>query len=217
MKIKAPLHSMDARGRFGLGLVFSTWRGMATGRAFVVPKNPRSLRQSAIRGFMTSASRAWNDLTEKGRKGFESYAKEMGRKNVFGQALDASGFNEFCALYCLAKDIGETPVETAPLAPAPLAVSGGKIVASDTPGEIDATWTAGQDGYVDLWVTGPLPAGRQPRETDYRHHSYTADVTATKTIAGLSEGAKYGVKARQVAKSGQVGPWMVAIVNTAAA
>jgi len=208
MRVRAPLHSIDVRGRFGVGPVFSIWRGMNYARIFTVPVNPMSTRQLTIRGFITDASRAWASLTDDQRSDFNDYAESLNRKNVFGQDLSASGFNEYCALYCLAADLGETPVSDAPTTSAPTLVTDGAIAEGSGNGEIDVDWTAGQGGFVDVWITQLLGPGRAPQSSDYTHDSYTADATETKTISGLTAGGKYGVKIRQVFANGQSGPWI---------
>jgi len=212
MKIRAPLHSIDVRGRFGVGLVFSNWRGLSVGRIFTVPTNPRSIRQLVIRGLMTGGARAWTALTDGNRTGWTNYAGIQNRTNIFGQSVKATGFNEYCACFVLASDCGETPVAVAPVTAAPLTVTDGVISAGAASGQIDVSWTAGQGGFVDVWITGALPAGRQPRKSDYTHDSYTADATATLTLSGLTPTTKYGVRIRQVFANGQVGPPLVGIV-----
>ena len=207
MKIRGPLHSIDARGRFGVGFVMSIWRGLSVARIFTMPTNPRSSRQLAIRAIMTTASRAWNGLSDANRTTWEVYANLQNRKNVFGQDIRASGFNEYCALFSIATDAGETPGDEAPVVAAPLLVTDGDISTPALDGEILIGWTQGQTGFLDAYITQELSAGRQPRESDYRHDSFTADATETLTISGLTIAGKYGVKIRQVFASGQVGPW----------
>ena len=213
MKIRGPLHSIDARGRFGVGFVLTAWRGLSVARIFTMPTNPRSARQLTIRGIMTAASRAWSALNDANRLSWTNYAGIQNRKNVFGQDIRASGFNEYCALYCLASDMGETPVSTAPSTSKPLLVEDGAIAAGAAAGEIDITWTAGQGGSVDIYKTGELPAGRAAKESDFTHDSYTADATAILTLTGLTTGAKYGIRIRQVFANGQVGPWTQSTLN----
>jgi len=213
VKIRAPLHSIDVRGRFAYGLVFSVWRGLAVGRVFTVPTNPRSARQLVIRGLITAASRAWAALTDNQRTGWDDYANGLSRTNVFGQDIKATGFNEYCALYMLASDVGESPVSDAPSTDAPILVTDGDAAEGAATGEIDVTWTAGQGGFVDIWITPVLGAGRKARESDYTHNSYTADATETKTISGLVDGGKYGVKFRQIFANGQAGPWTQETLN----
>lgn len=209
MRVRAPLHSIDVRGRFGVGPVFSIWRGLNYARLLVIPDNPRSDRQLVIRGLLTTASRAWAALSDGERAGWEVYAQSLNRKNVFGQDLTTSGFNEYCSCFVLASDVGETPSDTAPTVAGPLLVTDGAIAQGAGSGQITATWSAGQGGFVDVWITALLPAGRAPQESDYAHNSYTADATATKTISGLTAGGKYSVRIRQVFASGQYGPWTV--------
>lgn len=206
MRVRGPLHSIDVRGRFALGPVFSIWRGLNYARLFVVPTNPRSIRQLAIRALLTSSSRAWAALTTGQRTGWETYADGLTRKNVFGQEIKTSGINEFCALYVLASDTGGVPVDDAPVTDAPLLVTGVAVAEGALSGEIDVTWSAGQGGFVDVWITPVLSPGAKAQESAYSHQSYTADVTATVTISGLVPGGKYGVRARQVFANGQVGP-----------
>jgi len=212
VKIRAPLHSIDVRGRFGVGLVFSNWRGLSVGRIFTVPTNPRSIRQLIIRGLMTGGARAWAALTDANRTGWNVYAGIQSRTNIFGQAVKATGFNEYCACFVLASDVGETPVSEAPITASPLSVVDGAITEGATDGIIDIAWTDSQGGYVDVWKTGQLPAGRNPRESDYTHDSYTEDATESKELSGLVPGGKYGVRIRQVFANGQVGPPMVAVL-----
>lgn len=208
MRVRSPLHSIDVRGRFAVGPVFSIWRGLNYARIFTVPVNPSTSRQLEIRGLMTDASRGWALITDAQRAAFEVYADGMNRKNVFGQDLKTTGFNEYVALFVLASDVGETPVSDAPVTDAPALVTDGAIATGATDGIIDITWTAGQGGFMDAWITPVLGAGRQPQKSDYTHLSYTADVTATLEISGLVVAGKYGVKIRQVALDGQVGPWL---------
>ena len=213
VRIRAPMHSVDVRGRFGVGVVFSKWRGVSVGRIFALPTNPRSTRQLVIRGLLTAASRAWTALEDIERAGWEVYAAAQSRKNIFGQDSKASGFNEYVALSMLAADMGETPLSIAPIVPGPLLVTDGLIAEGAAAGSIDITWTAGQAGFVDAWITGVLPAGRAPKQGDYKHNSYTADATETVTIADLVEGGKYGVRIRQVFESGQPGPPTVTVLT----
>jgi len=216
MKIRAPLHSIDVRGRFGVGVVFTTWRGLSVGRIFTVPTNPRSVRQLVIRGLMTAGSRAWAALTDGNRDGWETYSDSQSRKNIFGQDVRASGFNEYCALYVMASEVGETPVSVAPITAAPLQVTDGACESTAGGESFTLTWTDEQGGFVDLWMTGPLGPGRQPRESDYSHISFTPDATATVIPAGLTPVTKYGVRIRQVFANGQVGPPTAFIQATAA-
>lgn len=54
-KLRGPLMSMDARGQFGKMTVYGGWKGLKTARSYVVPANPKSTKQVAQRGKMTTA------------------------------------------------------------------------------------------------------------------------------------------------------------------
>jgi hypothetical protein len=51
--VKAPLLSLDARGKLGSAIVYSGWKGIQTARAYVIPANPNSTAQGIQRGFVT--------------------------------------------------------------------------------------------------------------------------------------------------------------------
>jgi len=58
-KVKGPLHSDQASGKFAKCMVFATNKGRAYVRQLVTPKNPNSFKQQAIRSLTTDASKAW--------------------------------------------------------------------------------------------------------------------------------------------------------------
>lgn len=96
-KLIGPLHSDDARGKFAKSIVFSGWKGVKYARALVVPANPNSTEQQAIRSLITDASQAWRnedspidtaykaayDLFAVGKpfSGFNAYIKDAVAKN----------------------------------------------------------------------------------------------------------------------------------------
>lgn len=206
MKVRAPLHSIDVRGRFGVGPVFSIWKGQNYARVLSIPINPQTERQLDVRGYLISASRSWALLNDGQRNAWENYAEAHPRTNVFGQEVTVSGFNEYVAMAVMALDLGETPLVSPPEVPAPSFVTD-LAGASGAEGEVDVTWTAGQGGFVDVWIAGPVSAGRKSKETDYRHNVFEADEMETVTIENLVAEATYDLKVRQVFASGQVGPF----------
>lgn len=58
-KIRGPLHSDSATGKFADALVFASNKGVAYCRQLVTPKNPQTFKQTAIRDLITDASQAW--------------------------------------------------------------------------------------------------------------------------------------------------------------
>lgn len=207
MKISTPMISLDARGRLKQAVVFSIWRGLNYVRGYVTPTNPATTRQRAVRALFVAASRAWGSLTSAQRTSWRDYAAANLLTDVFGATFAASGINWYVGLYCRSADMGEDPVDTAPTAPGPGDVSTAAAAAGINNGEIDCTWVDSGDGdIVDLWITPELPDGREPRQGDYVHHSYTTGITATKTIDGLINGGRYGILFRYVQLNGLAGP-----------
>jgi len=147
-------------------------------------------------------------ITDAQRAGWEAYALAYGRKNVFGQDLKTSGINEYSACFVLASDIGEVPVEDAPVTSRPVLVVDATFAEGVAAGQIDVSWTADQGGKVDVWITGVLSPGRKAQESAFSHFEYTDDATEARTIGGLVPGGKYGVRARQIFLNGQYGPWV---------
>lgn len=60
-KIRGPLHSDSASGKFANAMVFATNKGVAYCRQLVTPKNPKSFKQLAIRAVINDASLAWKN------------------------------------------------------------------------------------------------------------------------------------------------------------
>ena len=60
-KIRGPLHSDSASGKFADAMVFATNKGVAYCRQLVTPKNPKSFKQLAIRAVINDASLAWKN------------------------------------------------------------------------------------------------------------------------------------------------------------
>jgi len=209
MRVRAPLHSIDVRGRFGSGVIFSIWKGRNYAKKMAIPTNPESTRQLAIRGILTTQTRAWGDLTDAQREQWKAFAENQTRKNVFGEDVKLSGFNEFVSLAALSADMGETPVSVPPETANPGTVTGFTAGAGATEdGEIAVEWTDTYGAYVDVWLAGPLPAGRKAGKSDFRHNAYPSESDTSVDITGLTPGGIYEVKVRIVRANGQAGNFL---------
>lgn len=62
-RVNGPLFSMEATGKMG-ELVFATWRGINTVRRLVVPSNPNTQGQVAVRAMFKFLSKAWGQLSQ---------------------------------------------------------------------------------------------------------------------------------------------------------
>lgn len=207
MRVRAPLHSIDVRGRFALGLIFSIWRGMTYAKAMAIPTNPQSARQLQVRGLLTSLSQNWASLTNAQRESWIEYAAANPNTNVFGQQFASSGINQYVGLGVIAADMGEPALTAPPVTDEPAILAGAAAVPGALSGEIAVSWTGADGDYVDVWITQALSAGRVGGKSDFRHLSYTAIGGSPITINSLTPGAYYELKIRANRDSGQVGPF----------
>jgi len=95
-KVTGPLFSLDARNTVGSAIVYSYWRGINYVRARVIPKNPKSTDQTAIRLLMTDASQGWSDASSSLQAAYIAFAE--------GQKF--SGFNKWIK-DCIGKNNGK--------------------------------------------------------------------------------------------------------------
>lgn len=58
-KVTGPFMSLDASGTFGKTLTAAKWKGIQYMRQRVIPQNPQTTDQTAIRDLITDASVAW--------------------------------------------------------------------------------------------------------------------------------------------------------------
>lgn len=88
-KVTAPLMSMEASGAFGNAIVFARWKGISYARQYVVPANPRTQAQLAVRSYFTRAVEAWH--------GEDAATKAQWAAAASGQPL--TGFNLYVRRY----------------------------------------------------------------------------------------------------------------------
>lgn len=208
-KVRNPLSSEAARGKFGPVMVFSAWRTIAVVRNRVTPTNPRSTRQLAVRSTLASLSASWATLAANKAAAWNQFAAGRPKTNVFGQYF-ASGFNAYQELNFFRLDQSIAASDDPPTTAFLGNLSGVTVAAGSGSGEIDVAWTApvgsSPSDVADIWITGVMPNGnRQPQETDYRHNQYVLATTETVTLSGLVPSGYYWVKARFVQADGRAG------------
>lgn len=86
-KITGPFLSLDASGTVAKVLTASKWKGINYMRQRVIPSNPQTDLQTAIRDLITDASQAWRNEDDP----IDSDYKEAYDTAAEGQAY--SGFN----------------------------------------------------------------------------------------------------------------------------
>ncbi len=89
--VKAPLFSLDARGKIANTLVYAIWKGLNYCREYVIPFNPNTADQQTIRGYFSDAVAAYQ-------------AEDQATKDAWNAAIAAlgtpmSGFNYYVGKY----------------------------------------------------------------------------------------------------------------------
>jgi hypothetical protein len=84
---------MSASGSVGKSIVFSIWKGKAYVRSLVIPQNPNSFKQQAIRNLITLATQAWSTGATVGAVTIGVTYKAAYDAAASGRAF--SGFNMF--------------------------------------------------------------------------------------------------------------------------
>lgn len=87
-KVNSPLLSMDARGQIGKSMVFSTWKGIAYTRRYVIPANPRTVKQSTNRNIWQTLGVMWQYAP----------APVLAAFNTFARGKPLTGRNKFFAV-----------------------------------------------------------------------------------------------------------------------
>ena len=118
-------------GKIG-GTVYARNRYGQYARSWANPVNPRSDRQTAIRGIIGALGDLWGQtLTDDQRAGWENYASNVDMKNRLGETIQLSGFNHFCRSNAVRIHAGLETVLDAPAIQA--------LAEHDTAFAIDAT------------------------------------------------------------------------------
>lgn len=88
-KVTGPLFSLDARNSVGKAIVYSYWRGIQYVRGRVIPANPNTALQQAIRLLITHASQAWRNNDSPIDSAYKT------AYNTFAAGKPFSGFNAY--------------------------------------------------------------------------------------------------------------------------
>ena len=163
-------------------------------RALVIPANPRSASQLAIRQHLASIAANWRTLTEEQRNAWSSMAKSRNTKSRLGQKGSMIGLQLFVQINANLMLIGQPRVTDPPVLPAfPDLVPTGLVI-TNTAGAIALKLVAATDvnDYTLFRASPPLSQGRS-KCSDFRYLGLVptpaqgfADVTSLYT-------AKFGV------------------------
>lgn len=84
-KVNGPLFSIDARGALADSIVFSVWKGINYVRQYVIPFNPKTVDQTAVRDAFASYVAHWKLLIAGDQTLWNDRVDELG--------YQMSGFN----------------------------------------------------------------------------------------------------------------------------
>jgi len=98
------------------GTTFARNRYGAYARNRTIPINPSTPAQNKIRGTAANLKAAWiNDLTPVERSAWDQYAANVTMVNRLGEAVNLSGYNQFCRTNAALLYQGEAIIEAAPI------------------------------------------------------------------------------------------------------
>lgn len=164
-KIVAPLMSQEVRGKMG-GIVFNTYRGIATAKSFRSPTQPNTVGQVNARARLSDASRAWASLTVAQRAAWEVYAESHPEPDWTGKPKRLTGANMHARLNTRSALVGGVAVTDAPAIAAPGTPAGVTIVQSEAgnkPIELNFAQAPDAGHTWVVYMAGPLSAGRKPK------------------------------------------------------
>lgn len=97
-KVTGPLFSLDARGTVGESITYSIWKGINYVRRRVVPENPQTALQQAIRQSFSDAVLNWQSLSAGDKALWDAAAPD-----------GMSGFNYHNRVYITQREAGSDP------------------------------------------------------------------------------------------------------------
>lgn len=100
-KLRGPLMSIDARGKFADAIVYGGWKGISWARVQFTPQNPQTALQDAIRLIFSQGVNGWQEKL--------TADKLLWDVAVTPKGLTMSGFNYFMSEYIKAMRAGTVP------------------------------------------------------------------------------------------------------------
>jgi hypothetical protein len=184
---------VDMKGKVS-GNVYAKNKGGAYSRVRVIPANPKSVDQEAVRANFTALSQAWRGLTQTQRDSWYQASINFPRKNRIGDVHNLSGNALYNALNRNLFDVGLSAIATAPTPASVGTVSIASVVADNSAQTLvitlDAVVPAGT--RLKIFASATLSAGINSVGTKLRQidtAAVGAGVALTETTAYL---AKFG-------------------------
>lgn len=166
-----PVDSMKGGAVGRSGLVYSVWRGMQVARRHVIPANPSSTSQDAIRAYVSASAKAFQGITAQQKVDWQTFAA-LYPKRESGVDVIPPAISAFCMVNNWRQIDGEATAAAAPTAKPDFAVTGITSVEIDGAGTgIIFTHSAAvtTSKFVAIKSTGALPSQHKvPFPTDFR-------------------------------------------------
>lgn len=176
---------VDMRGKIS-GNVYSKNKGGAYSRVRVVPVNPRSAAQSAVRAIFTVLSQAWKGLSDPERQSWRAAVGGFPVKNSLGDSHNLSGNALYVALN---KNLADVNLPAMAEAPTPQPVDTVEVltaVADNSSQSLVITLAAvlPADTSLKIFLSNAVSAGvasigSKMRQIDYRNSGDAALMTLT--------------------------------------
>ncbi len=213
-KVRDPLFSRKASGRFARDLVYASWRGIPYVRLFQKSSQPDTPRQRAVNVHFGKVSQRWAGLSEEQREAWRRLASKW--------PTPTSAHCQFIASATLALDAG-LPEPVYPPRPKKLPAPKFTLSLGPEPNSVLVSWprttshvlskrsgdpdSSGRlTGLLDLWLCQSRPSWK-PVLDRFRHLAYIPLETGSFLIRGLKPGSKCSLRARLILPDTNHGPF----------
>lgn len=184
--VTGPLFSLTASGQIGKALVYSTWKGRAYVREYVIGANPNTLEQRVRRAMMSFLSKWWAGLDSTEKSSWDSGAS----------AKSISPFNEMVSVNMDRQTNNQGPTGNSTPAGGSLTgtIAAGPVLTSPIAGQakvvITNTVNLGADEYNFLTISDVSFADSQSL-TNFAAFGVKAISDNTLTVDGLEPGTYF--------------------------
>jgi len=202
-KVRDPLFSRSASGRFARDLVYASWRGIPYVRLFQKSNQPETPRQRKVNVNFGNVSQRWAGLSEEQREAWRRLAAKW--------PTPTSAHCQFIASATLALDAG-LPEPVYPPRPKKIHAPKFSLSLGPEPDSVLVSWphltphALRLTGLLDLWLCQSRPSWK-PVLDRFRHLAYIPLETGSFLIRGLKPGSKCSLRARLILPDTNHGPF----------
>ena len=175
MALISPIH-----GEMSGSIAGNTWshnRGGQYVRQRRTTSNPMTERQTAVRGWLSTASNKWRDLTEAQRTAWKNWAAANPVINRLGQSIQLSGHSAYNMLNTRILDRGGAVSTQPPTTAGPFLLVSFSGVVSASAGTLVLTYATTPTGggkRIAVWSTGAGRTSQDPNRNQAKLIAYSA-------------------------------------------